>query len=52
MLLEKPLNKEVYNQSTHDIITPHALQHKHLCIALKKQHTKKKKNKEKAAKYA
>ncbi|ELW48289.1 40S ribosomal protein S6 [Tupaia chinensis] len=53
-VVRKPLNKEGKKPRTKApkiqcLVTPHVLQHKHRCIALKKQHTKK--NKEEAAEY-
>ncbi|KAM7046004.1 small ribosomal subunit protein eS6-like [Molossus nigricans] len=54
-VVRKPLNKEGKNPRTkapkiQRHVTPRVLQHKHRCIALKKQRTKK--NKEEAAEYA
>ena len=54
-VLRKPLNKEGKKPRTkapkiQRLVTPRVLQHKHRCIALKKQRTKK--NKEEATEYA
>ncbi|XP_041498214.1 40S ribosomal protein S6-like [Microtus oregoni] len=54
-IVRKPLNKEGKKPKTkapkiQRLVTPRVLQHKRLCIALKKQRTKK--NKEEAAEYA
>ncbi|XP_035585065.1 40S ribosomal protein S6-like [Zalophus californianus] len=54
-VVRKPLKKEGKKPRTkapkiQHLVTPHVLQHKRQCIALKKQHTQK--NKEEAAEYA
>ena len=54
-VVRKPLNKEGKKPRTkapkiQHLVTPHVLQHKRRCIALKKQRTKK--SKEEAAEYA